>query len=342
MIITGKKFSKPSLSRVINGDVDIKTDKIIEKFRLDKILVEKFPKYNRSILQSFIKSGFVSVDGKIFQKPNTLIEKTARIELTLPPEYLTSSKNHETIKTNSHSNKLLSHNGPDPIIIYENPYVLVLDKPSGLLSMSKGEFNFETTLEDYGLLVHRLDRDTSGTVILGKDETTQSFLRRQFQDRKTHKTYFAIIEGCPKLPEAMIDLPIARNIKKPTTFIVDANGRPSQTYYQVIKTITTINPETKKQGVLSLVKLKPTTGRTHQLRVHLNYLGTPILGDRVYGNAKSDTKNRLYLHAKELEITIPTQKSNLRKTFSSPLPKEFLQIMNISSEKKLESLEKGN
>lgn len=298
MIITGKKFSKPSLSRVINGDVEIKEEEKIERVRLDKVLVNKYPEYNRSTLQTFIRSGFVTVDGKVAKKPNTEIEETSEIKLSLPKEYTDENFKKNEVKKRR------------PETIYEDENVLVLNKPNGLLSVRKAEYSPEPTLEDYGLVVHRLDRDTSGVVILAKNEETQKMLRKQFQDRKAHKTYFAIVEGRPKLDEAMIDLPISRNIKYPTTFMVDPNGKPSQTYYKVIKT----------NDKLSLLELKPTTGRTHQLRVHLNYLGTPILGDRVYGSAKPDTDLRLYLHAAKLEITIPKSE---RKTFEAPLPKEF-------------------
>lgn len=315
MIITGKKFSKPSLSRVINGDVVISEDEKVEKLRLDKELVEKYPDYNRSTLQTFIKSGYVTVDDKVTTKPNTLIEKSAKIELNLPKELVNEELKKAAIEKMR------------PETIFEDENVLVLNKPSGLLSMAKGEYTAEPTLEDYGLLVHRLDRDTSGVVILGKNPETQKMLRKQFQDRKAHKTYYAIVEGRPKLDEAMIDLPMSRNIKHPTTFIVDANGKPAQTYYKVIKSGEYKNPETGKTEIVSLVELRPTTGRTHQLRVHLKYLGTPILGDRVYGSAPADTKMRLYLHAKTLEITIPGADFNPRVTFEAELPKEFSDVL---------------
>ncbi len=291
MIITGKKFSKPELSRVINGDTKLAaTDTSPEKFRLDHLLVKQHPEYNRSSLQTFIKSGFVTVDGEIVTKPNSKFESDVEITLNVPA-----------------SAKL----PPRPPVIYEDNHVLVLNKPAGLLSMAKGEYCPEPTLEDYGLLVHRLDRDTSGVVILAKDPETQKMLRKQFQDRKTHKTYYAVVEGHPKLPEAMIDLPIARNLKRPTTFQVDQNGKPSQTYYKVLQ----------QNNKYSLLELKPTTGRTHQLRVHLKYLNTPILGDIVYGNPDE----RLFLHAKDLEITIPGISGGERKVFTTNLPPEFLE-----------------
>ncbi len=305
MIITGKKFSKPSLSRVINGDVQLSEEVKVEKFRLDKKLVEKYPEYNRSTLQTFIRSGYVFVNGKPATKPNTQIEADAEIALNLPEELT-----NEELK-NSAIEKIR------PKTIFEDENVLVLDKPSGLLSMAKGEYTAEPTLEDYGLLVHRLDRDTSGVVILGKNEETQKMLRRQFQDRKAHKTYYAVVEGRPKLDEAMIDLPMSRNIKHPTTFVVDANGKPAQTYYKVVKA----------GEKYSLLELRPTTGRTHQLRVHLKYLGTPILGDRVYGSAPADTDMRLYLHAAKLEISIPDTPENKRMTFEAPIPKEFERVL---------------
>lgn len=315
MIITGKKFSKPSLSRVINGDVELSEAPVVERFRLDKQLVEKYPNYNRNTLQSFIKAGYVSVNDKIAAKPNTLVEADAKIKLNLPDALTNTEKKQSAIAKMR------------PETLFEDDNVLVLNKPSGLLSMAKGEYTAEPTLEDYGLLVHRLDRDTSGVVILGKNESAQTMLRKQFQDRKAHKTYYAIVEGRPKLDEAMIDLPLARNIKHPTTFVVDANGKPAQTYYKMIKTAEAKNPETGQVEILTLLELRPTTGRTHQLRVHLNYLGTPILGDRVYGNSPANTKLRLFLHASELEITIPGQPTNQRVTFKAPLPREFSDVL---------------
>ena len=119
------------------------------------------------------------------------------------------------------------------------------------------------------------------------------------------------MEGAPKNDEALIDLPISRNLKHPTTFQVDPNGKKAKTYYKVIK----------KNEKYALLELKPVTGRTHQLRVHLKYLGTPILGDPVYGNTPAD---RLFLHASKLEITIPKGEG---KTFSAPLPEEFSDVL---------------
>ena len=214
MLRTGKKFSKPSLSRVINGDVTMKEVDIKKpRHRLDHFLVEKYPDYNRNTLQTFIKSGYVTINQTPVTKPNTAINEDDVIELNLP-DFLKDANAKATAVENL-----------KPKTIYEDGNVIVLEKPAGLLSMAKGAVTLEPTLEDYGLLVHRLDRDTSGVVILAKNPETQTLLRKQFQDRKTHKTYYAIIEGAPKLPAARINLPIQRNLKHPTTFVVEAGLR---------------------------------------------------------------------------------------------------------------------
>ncbi len=291
MIVTGKKFSKPEMSRVINGDKTLTEEpEKPEKVRLDILMGEIFKSYNRSSLQKFIEFGFVTVDGEMAKKPNQKFERGVKIDLKIPD----TMKNADLV----------------PKVIYEDGNVVVLNKPAGLLSMAKGQYCPENTLERYGLLVHRLDRDTSGVVIMAKSPEVQTFLKKQFQDRKTHKTYYAIVSGRPKLDEAKIDLPLARDLKRPTTFRVDPNGKASETYYKVIKS----------DGEHSLVELRPTTGRTHQLRVHMKYLGHPILGDPVYGEEKAD---RLYLHANKLEVTLPGGK---RTTFEAKLPKEFTDV----------------
>lgn len=298
MIITGKKFSKPTMSRVKNGDMVLpEKEQKKERIRLDHILIEKYPEYNRSTLQNFIKSGYVTVDGKTIKKPNYEIIKDSNPEIIL-------SVPERNVKEDV-----------EQFLIYEDDNILVLNKPAGLLSMKKGEFTTESTLEDYGLLVHRLDRDTSGVVILAKNEATRTLLRKQFQDRKAHKTYYAIVDGKPKLDKAIINLPIARNLKRPTTFMVDPKGKPAETYYKVIKS----------DDKHSLLELKPVSGRTHQLRVHLKYIGCPIVGDRVYNeNSKAP---RLMLHAKSLEITIPGENENVRRTFSADLPEIFSELI---------------
>ncbi len=288
MIRTGKKFSKPEMSRVVNGDTILpEAPDRPEKKRLDHIMMEIYKSYNRSTLQKFIENGFVTVDGELVKKANQKFIPGVKIDLRVPED--------------------LKNADVRPKVIYEDDDVLVVEKPAGMLSEAKGEYCPERTLADFGYIAHRLDRDTSGVMILAKSEEVQKFLKKQFQDRKVHKTYYAIVKGQPKLDAARIDLPLIRDKKRPTTFRVDANGKESETFYEVLKT----------NGKYSLLELRPTTGRTHQLRVHMQYLGHPIVGDIVYGDGQGE---RLYLHAGELEITLPGGK---RTVFKSKLPKSF-------------------
>lgn len=297
MIRTGKKFSKPELSRVINGDTVLSEDGAkSEKVRLDVMAKEIYKSYNRSTLQKFIEAGYMKVDGEVVVKPNTRLDLGVKLELVVPEE--------------------LKNADVKPKVLYEDENVMVVDKPSGLLSEAKGEYCPERTLGDFGYVVHRLDRDTSGVMILAKSEEVQKFLKKQFQNRTVHKTYVAVVEGEPKLAEARIDLPIIRNKKRPTTFLVDANGRESETYYKVLKST----------GLRSLVELKPVTGRTHQLRVHMKYIGCPIVGDIVYGDGNAD---RLYLHARELELTLP---GGVRKVFTAKVPVSFEKALHGGDE----------
>ncbi|HSX44280.1 MAG TPA: RluA family pseudouridine synthase [Candidatus Saccharimonadales bacterium] len=211
-------------------------------------------------------------------------------------------------------------------ILYEDEDCLVIDKPIGVLTHSKGAFNPEATVATFALsrvsdmngeragIVHRLDRATSGVMIIAKNPAALAWLQKQFSQRKVKKTYAAVVNGVPEPAEAIIDMPIERNPKKPQTFRVGANGKSATTHYIV----------EKSGSKYSLIKLAPTTGRTHQLRVHLKKLGFPIVGDELYGGEVAD---RLYLHALSLEITLPNKG---RKVFESPLPKEFMAIVETS------------
>ena len=208
-------------------------------------------------------------------------------------------------------------------IIYQDDDCIVVNKPAGVLTHSKGAFNPEATVSTFirqftegmednrGGIVHRLDRVTSGLLICAKHPEALAHLQKQFSERKAKKIYNAVVAGTLNPAEATIDMPIERNPKKPQTFRVGANGKTATTHYKVLE---------ENQGK-SLVELRPVTGRTHQLRVHLAQLEHPIIGDVLYGGEQAD---RTYLHALSLEITIP---SGERKVFSAPLPPEFHAIM---------------
>ena len=287
-----KKFSKPELSRKINGDIPFdepknqKTETNTE--RLDIALLNFYP-YTRGELQKFIKLGLVKVNGKVQTIASTPVAEEDELILEEP-------------KTTTER----------PPVIYEDDNVIIFNKPAGMLSMKKGAYLPETSIDDFGELAHRLDRDTSGVIAVAKNPETKGFLQKQFQERHAHKIYYAIVEGEPKQSHAIISVPLARNLKYPTTFIPGPDGREAITEYKVLES---------KNG-LSLIELKPKTGRTHQLRIHMNYIGCPILGDKVY-NPKGRKADRMYLHAASLEITIPGKPHNERKIFKADLPNEF-------------------
>lgn len=293
---TMKAYGMPYLGK----DVYLFTKKIA-KNRLDQEVVRRYPQYSRSTIQKYIKAGYVSVNGQTAMTPKQDVTENDDIALVPPTPKDTSDK--------------------ELPIIYIDDTVIVVNKPAGVLTHSKGALNDEFTVADFFRrytthalettrpgIVHRLDRDTSGVIIGARNDETAQLLKKQFADRTTKKQYTAVVDGVPKLEKALIDLPIGRSPSAPSTFRVDSKGKPAITAYEVLKT----------NGTQSMVELRPKTGRTHQLRVHMQYINTPIAGDRVYGNVKS--AHRLCLHAHSLELTIP---GSQRKVFTAELPKEF-------------------
>jgi 23S rRNA pseudouridine1911/1915/1917 synthase len=216
----------------------------------------------------------------------------------------------------------------DPIeldVIFEDKNVLVINKPAGVLSHSRGGISLEASVASFlrqyidpttegagrAGIVHRLDRATSGVMICAKNSATQSFLQKKFHDRKVQKTYQAVVSPKPKHDKAKIDAPIGRDPSHPKMFRVDQRGKSAITDYTI--------EHVSKSGKFAFLSLNPETGRTHQLRVHMNYLHCPIVGDELYGGVKAP---RLLLHAQKLEIEIPD--SGIQ-TFIAPTPVEFEQ-----------------
>lgn len=270
-----------------------------EKKRLDSTLAERFPDTSRSTWQKLIKTSQVQVNGTVITTPKFEVRESDVIDAQ-PPQAVDFS-------------------GQTLPILYQDDDVIVINKPVGILTHSKGALHSEFTVADFFRnyttfhtdtdrpgIVHRLDRDTSGVMIGARTPEAGEWLQKQFANRKVKKTYLAIVTGRLKEASARIDLPIGRHPKSPSTFRVDPNGKSATTDYT---TLATNNNE-------SLIQLSPLTGRTHQLRVHMQYLAAPILGDRVYGTPA----DRLYLHAYKLAIQLPNDQ---QKTFTAPVPTEF-------------------
>lgn len=269
--------------------------------RLDVFVAEKLTTLSRSAVQKLIEEQRVTVNNEP-QKTGYKLKIRDHVKVDFDSEEITTIPHIELP------------------VIYEDEDCVVINKPAGVLTHSKGVFNPEATVASFikdiinfpddgnrDGIVHRLDRGTSGVIICAKNPASLSWLQKQFSQRRVKKTYMAIIDR-PLHPEhAIIDIPIERNPKKPQTFRVGSNGKPALTEYRLVES------HNKK----SLVELRPQTGRTHQLRVHLVDRGCPIVGDTLYGGTVAD---RMYLHAQNIELTLPNRK---RVTFTAELPKEF-------------------
>jgi 23S rRNA pseudouridine1911/1915/1917 synthase len=278
--------------------------------RLDQRVVSLLPTLSRSFAVKLIEEGKVTVNGVVATKGGQKLRQTDEVVVDFKPADFTIPD-------------------IDLPVLYEDDDCVVIEKPIGLLTHSKGAYNPEPSvatwlhnrIKDTRLLeqdkdslnhragiVHRLDRATSGVMICAKTPAALMYLQRQFAQRKTKKTYAAVVTGELKPAEAIIDMPVERNPRAPATFRVGVQGKPAVTHYKTVAA----------NGRYSLLELKPETGRTHQLRVHLAHQGHPIVGDSLYGGEPAD---RLYLHAKQLEITIP--KDHERKVFTVPVPPAF-------------------
>lgn len=268
--------------------------------RTDVFVASKYPDFTRSSLEMLFDKGLVKINQQVAKASHRL---KSGDRIVVDEQYL---------KTEPPKIKLP--------VIYEDDDVIVINKPEGVLTHAKGALNLEGTvasfikdkLNDKALtgnragIVHRLDRATSGIIITAKNSSALGYLQKQFSGRRVKKKYLALVEGMPEPAEAIIDAPIMRNPTKPQTFKVGAAGKPAITEYRVLK----------RADKNSLLELSPKTGRTHQLRVHLAYIHTPVVGDRVYGREGE----HLMLHAASLELTLP---GGRRQVFSVPAPAYF-------------------
>jgi 23S rRNA pseudouridine955/2504/2580 synthase/23S rRNA pseudouridine1911/1915/1917 synthase len=223
-----------------------------------------------------------------------------------------------------------------PEIIFENEHFVVLNKPAGLLSIPDREGkdpSLKTWLRaKYGniFVVHRLDRDTSGIIVFAKDEATHQYLSKIFEERAVEKIYVGLVQGSLALPKGSVDQPIMEHPTRPAVMVVNKRGKASLTDYEVLEEL----------GLYSLVQFHIHTGRTHQIRVHMQALGHPIVCDETYGDGRPVfissfkrnyklSKNeeqehpilhRLALHAELLHFQDQQGESH---TFEAPLPKDM-------------------
>lgn len=303
-----RKMPEKALQQALDEGTPTELDGIKFKarpMRADLILANQYPLFSRAALAKLFDKGVVKHGDRVLKAGDKLMSNIA----------LTADV----------SSLAISDESIDLPILYEDNDVLVINKPAGVLAHVQGAFNPEATVATFvrkraaeltgerAGIVHRLDRPTSGVIVTAKNARTLSFLQKQFADRTVHKTYIAVVQGHLRQKEAVIDMPIERNPKAPATFRVGPNGKSAKTRYKVLQ----------ENDHISLVELKPVTGRTHQLRVHLAQIGNPIIGDPLYGTGKHG--DRLYLHAHSLEILLPHEEKP--RIFSADTPPEFREIM---------------
>jgi len=321
----------PSFNIIVN-DIDS------EGLRLDRYIAENLCLLSRSQIKA--RELEARVNGKAV-KISRIVKNGDNIEMSW----------HEAEPVN-----LIPENIPLDII-FENSRVVVINKPQGMV-VHPGAGNWQGTLANAlyhrrlelrsntkdvayteGLrpgIVHRLDKDTSGVIIAAYDDEALAFLAEQFKYRKARKTYIAIVSGIPKEKKGRIETFIARDPKDRKRFTVNnkglthgnapgkATGRASLTLYSVIKTWRSH----------SLLLLRPKTGRTHQIRVHLRHIGHPVSGDAIYGFTDPVFQNAgLMLHSRSLAITLPGETE--QRIFKTPLPERFTKMIKFLTKGKI-------
>ena len=276
--------------------------------RLDVFLSRAVADLSRSQARRLIDDGLVTVDGAP-ERPSYRLPGGARITATLPPA--------EEVEPAAERIPLT--------IIYQDEDVIVVDKPAGLTVHPAPGHPSGTLVnallalapELAGLrdrvrpgIVHRLDRDTSGLLVVARNERARDDLIRQMKQREVSKTYLALVQGVPQPPQGTIEAPIGRHPRNRKKMAVVAGGREAETRYRTREEV----------DGLALLEVEPVTGRTHQIRVHLAAIGHPVVGDAVYGK-RSDLVGRQFLHAWRLAFDLPS--SGRRVEFESPLPADL-------------------
>ena len=287
--------------------------------RLDLFLTGHYPQFSRSRIQQLIRDGRVTINTFPPIKSGQLVYAGQEVTLEVP----------QPIQVDLIPEKI------DLNIIYENSDVLVIDKPAGMVvHPSAGHSNgtlVNAILGQGGTfpeingeirpgIVHRLDRDTSGLIVIAKNDQSLRFLQSQFKKRTVKKFYLALVDGHPPSPIGRVEAPIGRDPhdRKKMAVVEPEKGRESATEYKVIESF---------RGY-SYLEVHPLTGRTHQIRVHMKFIHCPITGDIVYGSKKPSLKiSRQFLHAARLRILLPGEENP--REFESYLPENLRDVLDM-------------
>ena len=287
--------------------------------RLDKFLAEHLEEYSRSYIQKIITEGGVSVDGFPIYKKAELLNPGAEVEVTIPPA-------KETM--------LVGEDIPLDIL-FENDDLIVINKSAGMVvhpalghasgTLVQAVLGYAPEIEGVGGikrpgLVHRLDQNTSGVIMLAKNDRAHQFLQGQFQARSVDKQYLALVDGRPPTPKGRVEVAIGRDSKfrQRMAPALDRDGKEAISEYFTQE----VFPEH------TYIKVSILTGRTHQIRVHMAFLGCPVVGDTVYGRKNPSIKiQRQFLHAFRLSILIPGDEE--KRTFEAPLANELFEVLDL-------------
>jgi 23S rRNA pseudouridine1911/1915/1917 synthase len=282
--------------------------------RLDRVLAEALPAFSRARLQTLIRDGFVSLNGKP-PRPRDLVRTGDEVELREP----------ELEKVEAQPEQITLD------VLFEDDDLLVLNKPAGIV-MHPGAGHQAHTLVNALLahcqnlsgiggkerpgIVHRLDKETSGALVVAKNDATHRDLSSQFAARTMTKIYLALVAGILRKTSGVIDKAIARHpVHRQRMSIARRQGRSAKTEYRVLRS----------GDEISLVECILHSGRTHQIRVHLHHLGHPVLGDKLYGGKRSGDYPRQMLHAWKLAFRHP--RSGDEMSFDAPVPSDFAEAM---------------
>ncbi len=285
--------------------------------RLDHFLAASLPEFSRSRLQALIREGCVMVGGRQARKTGQAISPGDVVEVDLPPV---------------RSAGLIPESIPLDVI-YESEDVLAVSKPAGMVVHPAAGHDTGTLVhaalahapDIAGIggelrpgVVHRLDKDTSGLILLAKNDRAHRFLQEQFRDRTVRKIYLALVDGAPPTPEGRVEAEIGRDLRnrKRMAVVPTGKGRQSATLYRTLETF----PEH------TLLEANPETGRTHQIRVHLAFIGCPVAGDMVYGRKKRTLRiKRHFLHAARITIRMPGEPE--ARELKAPLPENLSNLL---------------
>lgn len=304
----------------------------VANLRLDAFVSQRQADLSRSAVQRLIDDGFVLVDG-VARKPSYQVQIGETITVRVPPPEPATPRAEKI-----------------PLaILYEDDDLLVINKPAGMV-VHPAAGHSDGTLVNAILahcphlnvggverpgIVHRLDADTSGIIVVAKNDAAMQNLQAQFKSRRVHKTYLTLAEGTVKPPHGKIDAPIGRdpNHRQKMAVVTRGKTRASVTIYHTLANLAhsaNVSRRGSAQETVryTLVQAEPQTGRTHQIRVHLAFLGFPVVGDKMYGREKNALElARQFLHAWKITFALPSDGRAVN--FIAPLPNDLFDVLTI-------------